>query len=196
MDRVSKTINIAVIYLVWKLQRKSNRQVLIYLWGRVVDLKMFLAHLTVPHPCLFLFYWKEIEELILHISSASSESDFMFGLPDLSPALKQIQSQYDSIAAKNLEVSGIDEAEVCPDAGELVSRSLCISFCVVQEMETWYRTKFQDLDNTSSEHIQKVRSMREEIAAYRKNVSVTFCSSCGSFCNFSGYSVYICTIRS
>lgn len=50
---------------------------------------------------------------MLQISSASSESDFTLGLPDLSSTLKQIQSQYDSIAAKNLEVSGIDEAEVC-----------------------------------------------------------------------------------
>lgn len=91
---------------------------------------MFLAHLTVLHPCLFLVDWKEIEELILHISSASSESDFMFGLPDLSPALKQIQSQYDSIAAKNLEVSGIDKAEVCPNSGVL-SLDLFASYSVL-----------------------------------------------------------------
>ncbi|XP_005745694.1 notochord granular surface [Pundamilia nyererei] len=106
-----------------------------------IALERQLENLEVQLSFLQRVHKEEIEELILHISSASSESDFMFGLPDLSPALKQIQSQYDSIAAKNLE-----------------------------EMETWYRTKFQDLDNTSSEHIQRVRSMREEIAAYRKNI--------------------------
>ncbi|XP_004542044.2 notochord granular surface isoform X1 [Maylandia zebra] len=106
-----------------------------------IALERQLENLEVQLSFLQRVHKEEIEELILHISSASSESDFMFGLPDLSPALKQIQSQYNSIAAKNLE-----------------------------EMETWYRTKFQDLDNTSSEHIQKVRSMREEIAAYRKNI--------------------------
>lgn len=52
-------------------------------------------------------------------------------------------------------------------------------------METWYRTKFQDLNNASNEHIQSVRSMKEEIAAYRKNVSIIFCSSLGWFYNFS-----------
>uniref|UniRef100_A0A3B4GDH7 Glial fibrillary acidic protein-like n=1 Tax=Pundamilia nyererei TaxID=303518 RepID=A0A3B4GDH7_9CICH len=135
-------------------QRVRERVKLLFKWqteraGNVdeatsarIALERQLENLEVQLSFLQRVHKEEIEELILHISSASSESDFMFGLPDLSPALKQIQSQYDSIAAKNLE-----------------------------EMETWYRTKFQDLDNTSSEHIQRVRSMREEIAAYRKNVN-------------------------
>ncbi len=38
------------------------------------------------------------------IHSASSKVDLTFGLPDLSTALTQIQAQYDSIAAKNLQV--------------------------------------------------------------------------------------------
>lgn len=38
------------------------------------------------------------------IYSAASKVDLSFGLPDLSSALSQIQSQYDSIAAKNLKV--------------------------------------------------------------------------------------------
>lgn len=38
------------------------------------------------------------------IYAAASKVDLTFGLPDLSTALKQIQSQYDSIAAKNLKV--------------------------------------------------------------------------------------------
>lgn len=38
------------------------------------------------------------------IYTAASKVDLTFGLPDLSTALKQIQSQYDSIAAKNLKV--------------------------------------------------------------------------------------------
>lgn len=36
--------------------------------------------------------------------SAESKVDLTFDLPDLSSALSQIQSQYDSIAAKNLQV--------------------------------------------------------------------------------------------
>ncbi|CAI5683465.1 unnamed protein product [Oreochromis niloticus] len=105
-----------------------------------IALEKQLENLEVQLSFLQRVHKEEIEELMLQISSASSESDFTLGLPDLSSTLKQIQSQYDSIAAKNLE-----------------------------EMEAWYRTKFQDL-NTSSEHNQRVRSMREEIAAYRKNI--------------------------
>ncbi|KAM7395570.1 hypothetical protein PAMA_007034 [Pampus argenteus] len=84
---------------------------------------------------------KEIEELMQQIYSAMSKVDLSFGLPDLSSALKQIQSQYDSIAAKNL-----------------------------QEMDTWYKTKFQDLSNASTKHIESVRSVREECAGYKKDI--------------------------
>lgn len=38
------------------------------------------------------------------ISSATCVVDLTHGLPDLSTALRQIQSHYDSIAAKNLQV--------------------------------------------------------------------------------------------
>ncbi|XP_026174809.1 notochord granular surface [Mastacembelus armatus] len=84
---------------------------------------------------------EEIEELMQHIYSATSKVELSFGLPDLSSALKEIQSQYDSIAAKNL-----------------------------QEMDTWYKSKFQDLSNASTKHVQSVRSIREEITGYKKDV--------------------------
>lgn len=44
------------------------------------------------------------------IYSAASKTDLTFGLPDLSSALMQIQSQYESIASKNLQVRYRDEA--------------------------------------------------------------------------------------
>lgn len=53
---------------------------------------------------LFVLHWKELEELMQQLYSAASKVDLTFGLPDLSSALRQIQSQYDSIAAKNLQV--------------------------------------------------------------------------------------------
>ncbi|XP_056219435.1 notochord granular surface [Seriola aureovittata] len=84
---------------------------------------------------------EEIEELMQQIYSTATKVDLTFGLPDLSSALRQIQSQYDNIAAKNL-----------------------------QEMDSWYRTKFQDLSNISSKHVQSVRSVREEIAGYKKDI--------------------------
>ncbi|CAJ1077159.1 notochord granular surface isoform X3 [Xyrichtys novacula] len=84
---------------------------------------------------------EEVEELMQRIYSATSKVELSFGLPDLSSALKEIQSQYDSIAAKNL-----------------------------QEMDAWYKSKFQDLNDASNKHAQSVRSLREQIAAYKKDI--------------------------
>ncbi|XP_020497670.1 notochord granular surface isoform X1 [Labrus bergylta] len=84
---------------------------------------------------------EEIEELMQRIYSATSKVELSFGLPDLSSALREIQSQYDSIAAKNL-----------------------------QEMDAWYSSKFQDLNNASNKHVQGVRSLRDQIAGYKKDI--------------------------
>ncbi|KAF3849746.1 hypothetical protein F7725_019465 [Dissostichus mawsoni] len=83
----------------------------------------------------------EIDELMQLICVETSKVEVSFGLPDLSSALRQIQSQYESIAAKNLE-----------------------------EMDSWYRSKFEDLNSASSKHAHKTRSLREEIAGYKKDV--------------------------
>lgn len=48
--------------------------------------------------------YKEIEELMQQIYSAACKVEAAYELPDLSTALRQIQSHYDSIAAKNLQV--------------------------------------------------------------------------------------------
>merc|ERR1711915_37109 len=84
---------------------------------------------------------EEIEELMQQIYVTVAKVDLTFGVPDLATALRDIQSQYDSIAAKNL-----------------------------QEMDAWYRNKFQDLNNASNKHVQSVRSVREEIASYKKDI--------------------------
>lgn len=106
------------------------------------------------------------------IYSTTSKIDVNFGLPDLSSALRQIQSQYDSIAAKNLQVWCKDEVTSCssfePHEGAVTK------FISLQEMDTWYRTKFQDLSNASNKHVQSVRSVREELAGYKKDVSYNF----------------------
>lgn len=47
-------------------------------------------------------------------------------------------------------------------------------FVVLQEMDGWYRTKFQDLTDASTKHVQSLRSVREEIAGYKKDVSMIF----------------------
>ncbi|XP_035280201.1 notochord granular surface isoform X2 [Anguilla anguilla] len=84
---------------------------------------------------------EEIEELMKQIYGAVAKTEVSFSLPDLAAALKLIQSQYDEIAAKNL-----------------------------QEMDAWYKTKFEDLSNASTKHVERVRSVREEMATCKKDI--------------------------
>ncbi|XP_030641009.1 glial fibrillary acidic protein [Chanos chanos] len=84
---------------------------------------------------------EEIEELMKQIYAAHASVQDAFSLPDLAAAIKQIQLQYDNIAAKNL-----------------------------QEMDSWYKTKFEDLGKASTRHVDKVRSVREEIAGAKKDI--------------------------
>ncbi|CAL8316655.1 unnamed protein product [Merluccius merluccius] len=106
-----------------------------------ISLEKQLENLEIELAFLQRVHKEEIEELMKQIYSSASKVDLTFGLPDLSSALRQIQSQYDSIAAKNL-----------------------------QEMDTWYKTKFLDLNNASTKHIQSLRNVREEIAGCKKDV--------------------------
>ncbi|XP_017291463.1 notochord granular surface [Kryptolebias marmoratus] len=106
-----------------------------------IKLEKQLENLETKLDFLQKVHKEEIEELLQQIYSSASKMDSTFDLPDLSTALMQIQAQYDSIAAKNL-----------------------------QEMDTWYRTMFQDMGDASADHAQRVRSLRQEIAAYRKDI--------------------------
>ncbi|KAK7906926.1 hypothetical protein WMY93_015538 [Mugilogobius chulae] len=108
--------------------------------GRIA-LEKQLENLELELMFLQRVHKEEIEELMQQIYVTVAKVDLTFGLPDLSSALRDIQSQYDSIAAKNL-----------------------------QEMDAWYRNKFQDLTNASNKHAQSVRSVREEIASYKKDI--------------------------
>ncbi|XP_041951517.1 glial fibrillary acidic protein-like isoform X2 [Alosa sapidissima] len=85
---------------------------------------------------------QEIEELMAQIYGGISKVDVAFGLPDLSAALKDIQAQYDSIAAKNL-----------------------------QEMDSWYKNKFQDMNQASTRHVDRSRSVREEITGVKRDIA-------------------------
>ncbi|XP_056151003.1 notochord granular surface isoform X2 [Lampris incognitus] len=106
-----------------------------------ISLERRLENLEVELAFLQRVHKEEIEELMRQMYLSTSEVDLTFGLPDISSAIRQIQSQYDNIAAKNL-----------------------------QEMDAWYKTRFQDLGNASTKHVQSVRSVREEIAGYKKDV--------------------------
>ncbi|XP_072528811.1 notochord granular surface isoform X2 [Salminus brasiliensis] len=106
-----------------------------------IALEKQLENLEVEMEFLQRIHKQEIEELMAQIYGTVAKVDVSFSLPDMTSALKQIQSQYDSIAAQNL-----------------------------QEMDTWYKTKFQDLSLASTQHVESVRGIREEISAYKKNI--------------------------
>lgn len=57
-------------------------------------------------------HFQEIEELMKQIYAAHASAADAYSLPDLSSAIKQIQHQYDDIAAKNLQVSIFAKAGV------------------------------------------------------------------------------------
>uniref|UniRef100_A0A673GZZ9 Glial fibrillary acidic protein-like n=1 Tax=Sinocyclocheilus rhinocerous TaxID=307959 RepID=A0A673GZZ9_9TELE len=106
-----------------------------------IALEKRLENLEVELEFLQRIHKKEIEELMAQIYGSVAKVDVAFSLPDLASALKQIQAQYDSIAAQNL-----------------------------QEMDAWYKAKFQDLNKATSRHVDTARSIREEITAYKREI--------------------------
>ncbi|XP_041799242.1 desmin [Chelmon rostratus] len=106
-----------------------------------IALEKKLEQLQVEIEFLKRVHQQEIDELMKQIYAAHVSAQSAFTLPDLAAALKQIQTQYDDIAAKNL-----------------------------QEMDSWYKNKFEDLTNKTSRHVDKVRSVREEIAGAKKDI--------------------------
>ncbi|XP_046729832.1 notochord granular surface isoform X3 [Silurus meridionalis] len=106
-----------------------------------IALEKQLENLEVEMEFLQRIHKQEIEELMAQIYETVAKVDMAFALPDLASALKQIQTQYDSIAARNL-----------------------------QDMDAWYKTKFQDLNTASTRHVESVRGIREEVVNYKKDI--------------------------
>ncbi|XP_075952763.1 uncharacterized protein LOC142955201 [Anarhichas minor] len=106
-----------------------------------IALEKKLEQMEVEIEFLKRVHQQEIEELMKRIYSAHASAHSAFTLPDLAAALKQIQTQYDDIAAKNL-----------------------------QEMDSWYKNKFEDLTSKTSRHVDKVRSVRDVIAGAKKDI--------------------------
>ncbi|KAM3614496.1 uncharacterized protein V6R79_015443 [Siganus canaliculatus] len=106
-----------------------------------IALEKRLEQLEVEIEFLKRVHQQEIEELMKQIYAAHVSAQSAFALPDLAAAMKQIQAQYDDIAAKNL-----------------------------QEMDSWYKNKFEDLTSKTSRHVDKVRGFREQIAGAKKSI--------------------------
>ncbi|XP_078455735.1 neurofilament light polypeptide-like [Lampetra planeri] len=83
----------------------------------------------------------EISELLPQIRSVTAvvEMAAEASRPDLSVALHDIRSQYEKLAAKNMQVA-----------------------------EDWYRTKFQVVTESAARSTETVRSIREESSEYKR----------------------------
>ncbi|TSZ83230.1 Desmin [Bagarius yarrelli] len=123
-----------------------------------IALEKQLENLEVEMEFLQRIHKQEIDELMAQIYQTVSKVDVAFALPDLASALKEIQSQYDSIAARNLQ----DKRHVFPVAVFVLP--------YYQEMDAWYKTKFQDLNTASSRHVESVRGIREEVVSHKKDI--------------------------
>ncbi|XP_055020103.1 glial fibrillary acidic protein [Boleophthalmus pectinirostris] len=106
-----------------------------------IALEKRLEQLEVEIEFLKRVHQQEIDELMKQIYAAHVSAASAFSLPDLAGALKQIQNQYDDIAAKNL-----------------------------QEMDSWYKNKFEDINKKTSRHVDHVRSYREGIGNAKKDI--------------------------
>ncbi|XP_029929357.1 glial fibrillary acidic protein [Myripristis murdjan] len=106
-----------------------------------IALEKQLEQLEVEIEFLKRVHQQEIDELMKQVYAAHVSAESAYAMPDLAAALKQIQTQYDDIAAKNL-----------------------------QEMDTWYKNKFEDLQSKTTRHVDKVRGIREEIAGAKKDI--------------------------
>ncbi len=42
---------------------------------------------------------------------------------------------------------------------------------ILQEMDSWYKSKFVDLNNKTTKHVDNIRNVREVIVTAKKDVS-------------------------
>ncbi|XP_072264792.1 desmin-like [Pyxicephalus adspersus] len=86
-------------------------------------------------------YGEEIEELMKQIYNMTASCDLAFSIPDFAAALRDIQTEYEEIAAKNL-----------------------------QEMDEWYKSKFVDFNQASTKHAENVRHYRGDMANCKRSI--------------------------
>ncbi|XP_041109793.1 alpha-internexin-like [Polyodon spathula] len=85
---------------------------------------------------------REIEELMKELCNATASAGIAFSIPDLASTLKQMQAQYEDIAAKNL-----------------------------QEMDDWYKTEFNDLNGTSTKH-GKILQLEQDLKTTKEKITL------------------------
>uniref|UniRef100_A0A3Q4I1P7 Internexin neuronal intermediate filament protein, alpha b n=1 Tax=Neolamprologus brichardi TaxID=32507 RepID=A0A3Q4I1P7_NEOBR len=84
---------------------------------------------------------EEVAELTDMIQAAQVSVEMEVSKPDLTSALKEIRSQYESMASKNL-----------------------------QSAEEWYKSKFADLSEQANRSNEAIRAGREEVNEFRRQL--------------------------
>ncbi|XP_061578804.1 internexin neuronal intermediate filament protein, alpha b [Cololabis saira] len=84
---------------------------------------------------------EEVVELTDMIQAAQVSVEMEVAKPDLTSALKEIRSQYDSMASKNM-----------------------------QSAEEWYKSKFADLSEQATRGNEAIRASREELNEFRRQL--------------------------
>nr|XP_032808505.1 neurofilament light polypeptide-like isoform X1 [Petromyzon marinus] len=84
---------------------------------------------------------EEISELQAQIQSAHITVEMGTSQPDLTSALREIRSQYEVLAAKNMQVA-----------------------------EEWFKSKFTALSDTASRNTEAMHVTREELSEFRRHV--------------------------
>ncbi|KAM3913113.1 alpha-internexin [Leptodactylus fuscus] len=84
---------------------------------------------------------EEVTELMAMLQASQVSVEMEMAKPDLTSALKDIRSQYESLAAKNL-----------------------------QSADEWYKSKFANLSEQASRSSEVIRASREEINDYRRQL--------------------------
>ncbi|KAG9347250.1 hypothetical protein JZ751_004817, partial [Albula glossodonta] len=103
---------------------------------------------------------QEIDELMKQIYSAVAKAEVSFSLPDLASALKHIQSQYDEIAAKNLQIQNKErELEALRTRNETLE-------AMILEAQEKYKKIEEDLQAKIDALTLELKTTKEKIALH------------------------------
>ncbi|KPP79070.1 neurofilament light polypeptide-like [Scleropages formosus] len=103
------------------------------------DAEASVASLAEEIAFLKKVFTEEHAELTAQVRAAGVTVDVEMARPDLSAALREIRTQYEKLANKNMQAA-----------------------------EEWYRTKFASVAEMASKNGEAVRSIREETSEYRR----------------------------
>ncbi|KAA0720715.1 Desmin [Triplophysa tibetana] len=124
-----------------------------------IALERHLENLEVELEFLQRIHKKEIEELMAQIYGGVAKVDVAFSLPDLADALKQIQAQYDSIAAQNLQMQNKQR-----ELDALKTRNEALMLQVLEAQEKYKREE--------EELKVRIETLKEELKSFKGKIAL------------------------